>query len=141
MMAGCSPDKVSPLKATSPGNDSHHSLTNLQTSNSDLQKSLTTIAPELFPPSMDSYQNEAMTVINNSGGSIIRVSDSELMDAVSFLAQSDGIFASPAGVSSIAGLFKLIESNGIDDYDENIVCIVTMGHGRQQRCSEKLENS
>jgi DNA-binding transcriptional ArsR family regulator len=70
-----------------------------------------------------------MTVINNSGGSIIRVTDSELMDAVSFLAQSDGIFASPAGVSSIAGLFKLIESNGIDDYDENIVCIVTMGHG------------
>lgn len=106
-----------------------HSIPNPQTSNSDLQKSLTTIAPELFPPRMDSYQNEAMTVINNSGGSVIRVSDSELMDAVSFLAQTDGIFASPAGVSSISGLFKLIESNAIDDYDENIVCIATMGHG------------
>ncbi len=70
-----------------------------------------------------------MTIIDNSGGSIIRVSDSDLMEAVSFLAQSDGVFASPAGVSSIAGLFKLIESNGIDDCDENSVCIVTMGHG------------
>ncbi len=119
---------ISPFK-NNHRNENGLVISNLQTTFSNFQKPLTTIAPELFPPGIDSYQNDAMKIIDNSGGSIIRVSDSDLMDAVSFLAQSDGIFASPAGVSSIAGLLKLIESNDIYDNEENIVCIVTMGQG------------
>ncbi len=102
---------------------------NLQIRLLDNQKQKTTIAPELIPPIKDSYLNDAELAIRNSGGSIIKVSDSDLINAVSLLASNDGIFASPAGASSIAGLLKLIESNIIDNYDENIICIVTMSEG------------
>lgn len=47
------------------------------------------------------------------------------INAVSLLASYDGVFASPTGASSIAGLIELVESNLIQ-HDENVVCIVTM---------------
>ncbi len=75
----------------------------------DESKRVTTIAPELIPPG-PSYLEDAISVIHNTGGSIVKVSDNDLVNAVSLLASHDGIFASPAGASSIAGLLKLIES-------------------------------
>lgn len=113
-------------------NENVHVISDLLPAFSDSQKPLTTIAPELFPPRINSYITNAMTIINNSGGSVIRVTDSNLIDAMSLLAQSDGIFASPAGVSSIAGLLKLIEFNNIYDNKESIICIVTMGQGNSK---------
>jgi hypothetical protein len=109
--------------------NNHDSNSSLQNTLSDKQKPITTIAPELIPPVKYSYLNDAELVIHNSGGSIVKVSDSDLINAVSLLASHDGIFASPAGASSIAGLLKLIESNFIYNYDDNIICIVTMSEG------------
>jgi threonine synthase len=113
-------------KVTKNNNDSDITL---QTTLLDKQKQIATIAPELIPPIRHSYLNDAELAIHNSGGSIIKVSDNDLINAVSLLASNDGIFASPAGASSIAGLLKLIESNVIDNQDENIICIVTMSEG------------
>lgn len=93
----------------------------------DESKHVTTIAPELIPPE-PSYLEDAISAIRNTGGSIVKVSDNDLVNVVSLLASHDGIFASPAGASSIAGLLKLIESNLIE-HDENVVCIVTMSEG------------
>lgn len=93
----------------------------------DKSKQVTTIAPEVAPPG-PSYLEDAVSAIHNTGGSIVKVSDNDLIDAVSLLTSHDGIFASPAGASSIAGLLKLIESNLIE-HDENVVCIVTMSEG------------
>ncbi|MDQ3835411.1 MAG: pyridoxal-phosphate dependent enzyme, partial [Thermoproteota archaeon] len=87
----------------------------------------TTIAPELDPPA-NSYLEDAKLAVHNTGGSIVKVSDDDLVNAVSLLASHDGVFASPAGASSIAGLIKLIESDLIQ-HDENIVCIVAMSEG------------
>jgi threonine synthase len=93
----------------------------------DESKRVTTIAPELIPPG-PSYLEDSISVIHNTGRSIVKVSDNDLVNAVSLLASHDGIFASPAGASSIAGLLKLIESNLIE-HDETVVCIVTMSEG------------
>jgi threonine synthase len=94
---------------------------------SDKSNHVATIAPELVPPG-PSYLEDAVSVVHNTGGSIVKVSDNDLINAVSLLASHDGILASPAGASSVAGLLKLIESNLIE-HDENIVCIVTMSEG------------
>jgi threonine synthase len=108
-------------------NNNSNNNTILRSSLLDKSKQVTTIAPELAPPG-PSYLEDAVSAIHNTGGSIIKVSDNDLINAVSLLASHDGIFASPAGASSIAGLLKLIESNLIE-HDENVVCIVTMSEG------------
>ena len=105
------------------------SNSNLQTTLEVNQKQIPTISPELIPPDRYSYLNYAELAIKNTGGSMVKVSDTDLINAVSLLASYDGILASPAGASSIAGLLKLIEDNIIDNYDDNIICIVTMGEG------------
>jgi threonine synthase len=83
----------------------------------------TTIAPELalLAPS---YLEDAMSAISNSGGSVVKVYPSDLINAVSLLASQDGIFASSSGASSISGLLKLHQDNIIES-DQNVVCIVT----------------
>ena len=109
-------------------NNSTNSYAGGQSSLLDESKQIiTTIAPELDPP-LNSYLEDAKLAIHNTGGSVVKVSDSDLINAVSLLASHDGVFASPAGASSIAGLVKLIESNLIQ-HDESVVCIVTMSEG------------
>jgi threonine synthase len=83
----------------------------------------TTIAPELalLAPS---YLEDAMSAINDSGGSIVKVHPNDLINAVSLLASQDGIFASSSGASSVAALLKLSQDNIIQS-DQNVVCIVT----------------
>lgn len=88
----------------------------------------TTIAPELTPVT-PSYIENALFAINSSEGSLVEVSDDDLINGVSLLASYEGIFASPAGASSLAGLLKLLDSNMINDHKENIVCIVTGSGG------------
>ncbi len=62
---------------------------------------------------------------DESKGTIDMVSDEEILDAYRLLARSEGIFAEPGSIASVAGLIKLkdqIKENS------NIVCILT-GNG------------
>jgi threonine synthase len=61
--------------------------------------------------------------IERSGGSIITVSDEEILDAWKDLRTLEGIFSEPASAAGIAGLAHNSPRAG-----ERIVCIVT-GHG------------
>ena len=66
----------------------------------------------------------AIRSIRESKGNGVKVNDSEIFDALSLLARTEGIFAEPAAASTIAGLKKLIDLGHIDK-NEEIVCIVT----------------
>ena len=66
----------------------------------------------------------AIRSIKESKGKGVKVNDSEIFNALSLLARTEGIFAEPAAASTIAGLKKLIDLGQIDK-DEEIVCIVT----------------
>lgn len=94
-----------------------------------------TIAPELSP-SVPSYLNEAVEAIHESGGTLIRVSDNDLIKAVSVLAQHDGIFASTSGSASIAGLLNQKEKKLIKK-DESIICLVTGSGGLVDSIQQK----
>ena len=61
--------------------------------------------------------------IDRSGGSIIVVSDDEILDAWKNLRTLEGVFSEPASAAGIAGLAHSPAASG-----ERVVCIVT-GHG------------
>ncbi|MEM3712187.1 MAG: pyridoxal-phosphate dependent enzyme [Thermoproteota archaeon] len=66
----------------------------------------------------------ALRAIRETGGIAVSVSDREIFEAISLLAEKEGIFAEPAGSLSIAGLIKLVRE-GVIDKSSTFVCIVT----------------
>lgn len=66
----------------------------------------------------------ALKAIRESKGIAMAVSDKEILEAERLLAQTEGIFAEPAGVASLAGVKKLIEKEIIGN-KEKVVFEVT----------------
>ena len=68
----------------------------------------------------------ALAAIRESGGLIESVTDEEILDAQSALAQTEGVFCEPASAAGVAGLRKLArEGRG----PEGTVVAVLTGHG------------
>ena len=61
--------------------------------------------------------------IERSGGSLVTVSDEEILDAWRDLRTLEGVFSEPASAAGIAGL-----AHGFAAPGERVVCVVT-GHG------------
>jgi threonine synthase len=61
--------------------------------------------------------------VERSGGSVITVTDDEIVDAWRLLRTQEGVFSEPASAAGIAGLARGAARNG-----ETVVCVVT-GHG------------
>jgi threonine synthase len=72
----------------------------------------------------------AQRAIDDSGGAVEIVTDREILEAQSWLAQTEGIFVEPASAAPIAGLFKLAHGKRRDliPKDVTVVCTCT-GHG------------
>ncbi len=66
----------------------------------------------------------AVKEIVRSGGRAIIVSDTEILEAVRYLARKHGIFAEPSGAASTAGLLKLSKEEFFSKSDK-IICVVT----------------
>jgi threonine synthase len=72
----------------------------------------------------------AQRAIDDSSGSVEIVTDREILEAQSWLAQTEGIFVEPASAAPIAGLLRLAREKRRDlmPKDTTIVCTCT-GHG------------
>jgi len=70
---------------------------------------------------------KALRAVRESRGTIITVSDDEILKAQRLLASTEGLFVEPASAASIAGLAKAT-SQGLVDRGEVVVCVAT-GHG------------
>jgi threonine synthase len=72
----------------------------------------------------------AQRAIDDSGGTVEIVTDREILEAQSWLAQTEGIFVEPASAAPIAGLFRLTREKRRDliPQDATVVCTCT-GHG------------
>jgi threonine synthase len=67
--------------------------------------------------------HKAIVARDESGGTIDRVTDDEIISAYRLMATSEGIFGEPASAASLAGLVKLA---GEKDFSgRRIVCIIT----------------
>jgi threonine synthase len=69
----------------------------------------------------------AVAARDESGGAIDAVSDEEILDAYSFLARCEGVFAEPASAAAIAGLRKRVRGGGLGGATR-VVCVLT-GNG------------
>src|SRR5437879_3974807 len=69
----------------------------------------------------------AIAARDDSGGSIDARSDGEILDAYSFLARCEGVFAEPASAAAIAGLRKRARAGGLGGA-KRVVCVLT-GNG------------
>ena len=70
---------------------------------------------------------KALRAVENSKGAWISVPDEQIIEAMSLLGRKEGIFGEPAGVTSLAGLRKALET-GVISKDESVTIIVT-GNG------------
>jgi threonine synthase len=66
-------------------------------------------------------------VVRGSGGHGVSCSEAEILDAIKRLARTEGIFAEPAGGTTLAAAIRLIESGRIPR-DESI-CVSITGNG------------
>ncbi len=69
----------------------------------------------------------AISAARESAGTILAVSDSEILEAYHLLAAKEGVFCEPASAASLAGVLKRARSGGFIG-GERIVCTLT-GHG------------
>ena len=69
----------------------------------------------------------ALEAVQQSQGAIDMVSDEEILEAYSLLAQAEGVFCEPGSAASVAGLTKWAKAHDFAQTDR-IVCILT-GHG------------
>jgi threonine synthase len=75
---------------------------------------------------------EAMAAITESRGQVRAVSDTEILDAYTWLPANEGVFCEPASAASVAGLLKYGVSDAARERAAGgrpkVVCILT-GHG------------
>ncbi|MDX1614184.1 MAG: threonine synthase [Candidatus Promineifilaceae bacterium] len=71
---------------------------------------------------------EALEALDESGGVIMAVSDSEILSAWRMLASLEGIFVEPASAAGLAALRRQIEAGQLDPTDKTVVVVLT-GHG------------
>jgi threonine synthase len=83
----------------------------------------TTVADSI---SVDVPRDGAMAVraVSESGGMAVKVSDEEILDTIKLVARGCGVFAEPAGATSVAGLKKLVQTGRLSG-TETAVCLVT----------------
>lgn len=67
---------------------------------------------------------KALNALEESNGIAIDVSDEEILSAITTLARQTGVFGEPAGVTSFAGLKKLVELDQIRE-DETVIIVVS----------------
>jgi threonine synthase len=70
----------------------------------------------------------AVRAVMETWGEAVTVSDDEIIQNISDLAASSGIFAEPAGVTSVAGLRKMAREGTSGDLPGPVVCLLT-GNG------------
>ncbi len=69
----------------------------------------------------------ALKAIRESHGTAVAVSNEEILEAQRILAKSEGVFAEPSGVTSLAGLMKIVLQGELDRSDSVVVEITGSG--------------
>ena len=68
-----------------------------------------------------------MSAVTESAGAFVSVTDEEILQSIPMLARKAGVFGEPAGVASVAGVRRAVES-GIIHRTESVAIVMT-GNG------------
>ncbi|MBO3841065.1 MAG: pyridoxal-phosphate dependent enzyme, partial [Candidatus Brockarchaeota archaeon] len=86
------------------------------------------------------FGNAALRAIRQTDGLAVSVSEKEIFEALSLLAEKEGILAEPAGSLPLAGLMKLVESREVGR-DARVVCVVTGSGLKDPRVMKEIAYS
>jgi len=70
---------------------------------------------------------KALAAVNETGGAFLSVEDNEILNAITQLARSTGVFAEPAGAAAYAGLIKAVAQKRVAKDDT--VVVLNTGNG------------
>jgi len=98
-----------------------------------------TVASAIADPLQGYPQDGTLTLntIKQSNGLAEACSDEEILQAVRWLAETEGIFAEPAGAATIAALDKLTRTGKLEKKDV-VVCVVTGSGLKDPTASMKI---
>jgi len=71
--------------------------------------------------------DKALRAIRDSSGTMVNVSDAEILAAMGLLGRTSGVFAEPAGAAALAGLQKQVKQGQIRRQDRVVVCVTGNG--------------
>ena len=66
----------------------------------------------------------ALAAVRQSGGTFVTVSDDKILESIRILAETEGVFAEPAGAAGVAGLAELL-AGGLLNASETVALVVT----------------
>ncbi len=69
-----------------------------------------------------------LQTLRETGGTATMVSDEEILQAVTLLAETEGIFTEPAGGATLAGAVALVRSGAIPADEPMVVCVTGNGY-------------
>ena len=69
-----------------------------------------------------------LQTVRGSGGSGAAVSDAEILDAITLLARTEGVFTEPAGGTTLAAAIRLVRDEVIPRDESVVVCITGNGY-------------
>lgn len=86
---------------------------------------------------------KALRAIRSSQGTMVTVTDPQILAAMKLLAKKTGVFAEPAAAAAMAGLLKMVENREIDPEEKVVVCVTGNGlkdiAGAQQAVGRALQ--
>ena len=84
----------------------------------------------------DGYQ--VIQSVKATGGSGAAVTDTEIVDAIKLLAETEGIFTEPAGGTTLAATIDLIERGVIPRDESIVVCVTGNGYKTAEVVTDRL---
>ena len=84
----------------------------------------------------DGYQ--VIQAVRSTGGSGAAVTDAEIVDAITVLAETEGIFTEPAGGTTLAAAISLVQSGTIPRDESLVVCITGNGYKTSEVIAGKV---
>src|SRR5438874_382409 len=83
---------------------------------------------------------QVIHAVKSSGGSGAMATDSEILDGVQLIAETEGIFTEPAGGTTMACALKLIQNGSIPHDESIVVCITGNGYKTAEVMSARVKS-
>jgi threonine synthase len=85
----------------------------------------------------DGYQ--VLESVRSTGGAGAAVSDTQILEAIQLLAETEGIFTEPAGGTTLAATIDLIRRGLIAPDESTVVCITGNGYKTADVMTDRIE--
>jgi threonine synthase len=82
---------------------------------------------------------QVVKVVNETGGSGAMVTDDEILDAIQWLASTEGIFTEPAGGTTVAATRALVARGAIKPGDTVVICVTGNGYKTAEVMANRVE--